>query len=90
MAAETAKTNFIMDELKKKQRELKGRFVGKKLSEVPTPSVVLDLKQVTVNCERMLEAADNIGLQWRAHIKTHKVTDKSSGSQPRHEDGKDG
>lgn len=72
-------TSLIMAELlmarepKKKQDVLRAMFVGKQLSEVPTPSVVLDLKQVTVNCERMLEAAENLGLQWRAHIKTHKV-----------------
>ncbi|KAK3354302.1 putative serine dehydratase domain-containing protein [Neurospora tetraspora] len=74
-------TSLIMAELlmarepKKKQDVLRAMFVGKQLSEVPTPSVVLDLKQVTVNCERMLEAAENLGLQWRAHIKTHKTTE---------------
>lgn len=65
----------VMEELKQKQDALRARFVGKQLSEVPTPSVVLDLKQVMVNCERMLEAAENLGLQWRAHIKTHKTTE---------------
>ncbi|KAK3955992.1 putative serine dehydratase domain-containing protein [Pseudoneurospora amorphoporcata] len=73
--AETIKAEPIMDQLKQKQEALRAKFVGKQLSEVPTPSVVLDLKQVTVNCERMLEAAENLGLQWRAHIKTHKTTE---------------
>ena len=70
-------TESIMDELKQKKDALRARFVGMKLSEVPTPSVVLDLKQVRVNCERMLEAAETLGLQWRAHIKTHKVCKQS-------------
>lgn len=71
--AETIKAEPVMDQLKQKQEALRARFVGKQLSEVPTPSVILDLRQVAVNCARMLEAADNLGLQWRAHIKTHKV-----------------
>ncbi|KAK3396343.1 putative serine dehydratase domain-containing protein [Sordaria brevicollis] len=64
-----------LDELKLSLNEtkLKMSFIGKKLSEVPTPSVILDLKQITVNCERMLEATKDLGLQWRAHIKTHKT-----------------
>lgn len=66
-----------MDETK-----LRISLIGRKLSEVPTPSVVLDLNQVTVNCVRMLEAAKNLSLQWRAHIKTHKVKSSSSSSFP--------
>lgn len=53
---------------------LKAEHIGKTLHEVPTPSIVLDLAKVEVNCQRMLEATDKLGLQWRAHIKTHKVS----------------
>ncbi|AEO70517.1 uncharacterized protein THITE_2056590 [Thermothielavioides terrestris NRRL 8126] len=55
------------------KEQLRGQFVGKTLHEVPTPSVVLDLAKLEVNCERMLEATERLGLLWRAHIKSHKI-----------------
>jgi hypothetical protein len=55
------------------KEQLRARFVGKTLNEVPMPSVVLDLAKLEVNCERMLEATGRLGLLWRAHIKSHKV-----------------
>jgi len=53
--------------------QLRDQFVGQNLSNVPTPSIVLDLAKLEVNCERMLNATERLGLLWRAHIKTHKV-----------------
>lgn len=53
---------------------LQERFVGKTLHEVPTPSIVLDIAKLEVNCQRMIDAADKNGIGWRAHIKTHKVS----------------
>lgn len=52
---------------------LRERFVGKTLQEVPTPSIVLDLAKLEVNCQRMIDAAEKNGIGWRAHIKTHKT-----------------
>lgn len=52
---------------------LKERFLGKTLQEVPTPSIILDLAKLEVNCQRMMDTAEKNGLGWRAHIKTHKV-----------------
>jgi len=53
---------------------LRARFVGKSLHQVPTPAVVLDLAKVENNCNIMLRAAQRQQLNWRAHIKTHKVS----------------
>lgn len=58
----------------KSKAALQERFVGKTLQEVPTPSIVLDLAKLEVNCQRMIDAADKNGIGWRAHIKTHKVS----------------
>lgn len=55
------------------QSSLKERFVGKTLHEVPTPSIILDLAKLEVNCQRMIDTAKKNGIGWRAHIKTHKV-----------------
>ncbi|KAI0444902.1 putative serine dehydratase domain-containing protein [Xylaria telfairii] len=54
---------------------LRGQFVGKTLHQVPTPAVVLDLAKVEANCNLMLEAAQRLHLNWRAHIKTHKTAE---------------
>lgn len=53
--------------------ELRAQYVGKTLHDVPTPSVVLDVAKLEVNCERMLDAVKRLDLGWRPHIKTHKV-----------------
>ena len=53
--------------------ELRSQFVGKTLHDVPTPSVVLDLAQIDVNCQSMLETVERLSLSWRPHIKTHKA-----------------
>jgi D-serine deaminase-like pyridoxal phosphate-dependent protein len=55
--------------------QLRDRFVGQNLKDVPTPTIVLDLAKLEVNCERMLDATERLGLLWRAHIKTHKTTE---------------
>lgn len=48
-------------------------YLGKSLSDLPTPSAILDVAAVRRNCGRMLAACRDLGLQWRAHVKTHKV-----------------
>jgi D-serine deaminase-like pyridoxal phosphate-dependent protein len=48
-------------------------FVGKNLKDIATPAAVLDLSKLEKNCNRMLEAVEELKFSWRAHIKTHKV-----------------
>jgi hypothetical protein len=57
-----------------RKEELIKRYVGKSLKDVPTPAAVLDLSKLKNNCNRMLEACDQLDFGWRAHIKTHKVS----------------
>jgi D-serine ammonia-lyase len=64
----------IMPDSNLKER-LRGRFVGQNLHHVQTPSIVLDLAKLKVNCGRMLEATRRLDLLWRVHIKTHKTTE---------------
>ena len=52
---------------------LKQAFVGKNLSQAPTPVAVVDRAVVVRNCSQMLRACQNLGVQFRAHVKTHKV-----------------
>lgn len=52
-------------------------FVGKSIADVPTPAAVMNVAAARRNCERMLEAAKKLDLGWRAHVKTHKVSEES-------------
>lgn len=48
-------------------------FVGKKLRDMPVPSVVLDASKIKQNCKLMLDAVAALKLSFRAHVKTHKT-----------------
>lgn len=52
---------------------LRQHFVGKKLSELPTPSLVLDRSLVARNCAAMLQVCGKLGVGFRAHVKSHKT-----------------
>lgn len=54
-------------------KALRDSIVGQTLWQVATPAVVLDIAKIKVNCRRMLDAVHQLGISWRAHIKTHKV-----------------
>lgn len=48
-------------------------YKGKLVSELPTPSFIVDGNVVRDNCTRMLQSASRLGLKFRAHVKTHKT-----------------
>lgn len=48
-------------------------FLGRKLADVQAPAVVLDAAVVRRNCKLMLDTARELGVGFRAHVKTHKV-----------------
>jgi len=52
---------------------LKTQWYGKPLSTVPTPAAVIDRAKARQNCELMLSTATTLGVQFRAHVKSHKV-----------------
>jgi D-serine deaminase-like pyridoxal phosphate-dependent protein len=47
--------------------------IGKDVADLDTPSAILDKYLLQQSCEKMLEAANTIGVAFRAHVKTHKV-----------------
>ncbi|KAM0715849.1 hypothetical protein Q7P37_008363 [Cladosporium fusiforme] len=53
---------------------LKHHFLGRRLQDVQAPAVVLDAAVVRRNCKLMLETARELGVGFRAHVKTHKTT----------------
>jgi len=53
---------------------LKATFIGKDLREIETPAAVLDAAVLRKNCALMLQTVDALGIRFRAHVKTHKVS----------------
>jgi len=47
--------------------------MGRTLQELETPSVLIDLDTAERNIQRMQARCDSLGLQFRPHIKTHKI-----------------
>ncbi|MDX2161626.1 MAG: alanine racemase [bacterium] len=43
------------------------------MTELETPSVLIDLDRMEANIQRMQEHCDSLGLAFRPHIKTHKI-----------------
>lgn len=53
--------------------ELRKRYVGKSLTELRTPAMVIDRAVFAKNCAEMHKRAEQWKWTFRAHIKTHKV-----------------
>ncbi|RUS17115.1 hypothetical protein BC937DRAFT_90400 [Endogone sp. FLAS-F59071] len=52
---------------------LREQLVGKKLSEIRSPALVVDRTIVGRNTQQMRETARKLGVGLRVHIKTHKT-----------------
>lgn len=53
---------------------LRDRFLGKRVEDLPTPVAILDERVLHRNCELMLKATEVLGIGFRPHVKTHKVS----------------
>lgn len=53
-------------------------YIGRPVSDLPTPSVILRQDVLEKNCSRMHESVAAKGLGFRAHVKTLKVDFLSS------------
>lgn len=52
---------------------LKLLYVAKQIKDAQAPAAIIDRAVVKRNCNLMLEAAQKLGVGFRAHVKTHKV-----------------
>ena len=51
-------------------------YIGKNISEIPTPALLVDKKIFEDNCRNMLERAKSMGnVKVRGHMKTHKTVE---------------
>ncbi|KAJ5664383.1 hypothetical protein N7507_005114 [Penicillium longicatenatum] len=48
-------------------------YVGKDIADVPKPAAVLDVAIIRRHCERMKRTVKELGVEFRAHVKTHKT-----------------
>ncbi|RHZ68797.1 hypothetical protein CDV55_107676 [Aspergillus turcosus] len=53
--------------------ELRRFYVGKDIGDVPKPAVVLDVAIIKRHCQAMLQTMKQLGVGFRAHVKTHKT-----------------
>lgn len=53
---------------------LKQFYMHKTLTEIPKPAAVLDLAIIKRHCNSMLQTIQTLGVGFRAHVKSHKVS----------------
>jgi D-serine deaminase-like pyridoxal phosphate-dependent protein len=46
-----------------------------RITDLPTPSALVDLDRVEASCRRMRELASRLGVRLRPHVKTHKTVE---------------
>ena len=63
-----------LEQLQAKRAKLQQLYVGKDLADVPKPAIVLDVAKARRHCHDMLAATKALGVAFRPHIKTHKVS----------------
>jgi D-serine deaminase-like pyridoxal phosphate-dependent protein len=49
------------------------QYVGQPLTSLPTPAAILDRSIIRKNCDAMLNVCKELGVGFRAHVKSHKV-----------------
>ena len=56
-------------------------FVGKRLSSLRTPALIVDRKKFKENCERVTGETEKRGLKFRAHVKSESCHASQIGSR---------
>ncbi|KAL7796342.1 putative serine dehydratase domain-containing protein [Trichoderma afarasin] len=53
--------------------DFRQHYVGKHITQLPKPALVLDKAKVHRHCKSLLDAVEYLGVDFRAHVKTHKT-----------------
>jgi D-serine deaminase-like pyridoxal phosphate-dependent protein len=53
-------------------------YIGKDIKDVPKPAAILDVAIIRRHCETMLQTVKTLNVGFRAHVKTHKVSNPQS------------
>lgn len=51
-------------------------YLGKHIHDVPKPALILDQARMRRHCQSLVAATEALGVDFRAHVKTHKVSEK--------------
>jgi D-serine deaminase-like pyridoxal phosphate-dependent protein len=55
------------------RNDLRRNYVGSSIFDLPKPAVIIDRFKMRRHCQSLLDAVDFLGVDFRAHVKTHKV-----------------
>lgn len=72
-----ATTSNLLSRYPPSNEELRRFYIGKDIGDVPKPAVVLDVAIIKRHCQAMLQTMEQLGVGFRAHVKTHKVRAQS-------------
>jgi D-serine deaminase-like pyridoxal phosphate-dependent protein len=53
--------------------DLRRNYVDKSIIDLPKPAVIIDRSKMRRHCQSLLDAVDFLGVDFRAHVKSHKV-----------------
>ncbi|KAL7952423.1 putative serine dehydratase domain-containing protein [Trichoderma compactum] len=53
--------------------DFRRHYVGKDIAQLPKPALVLDKAKMHRHCKSLLDAVQYLGVDFRAHVKTHKT-----------------
>jgi hypothetical protein len=56
------------------RHDIQRTFIGKDIGGLPKPAAILDIAKAACHCKDMLDAIKWLGVDFRAHVKTHKVS----------------
>jgi D-serine deaminase-like pyridoxal phosphate-dependent protein len=56
------------------QDDARETFIGKDIGSLPKPAAILDVAKARRHCKDMLDGIERLGVDFRAHVKTHKVS----------------
>jgi hypothetical protein len=56
-------------------------LIGENINDLPTPSILLDREIMKRHCRTLPAAAEKLGLDFRFHVKSHKVRARSARKQ---------
>lgn len=56
------------------ENDAQSTFIGKDIASLPKPAAILNVAKARRHCKDMLDAIRWLGVDFRAHVKTHKVS----------------
>ena len=57
----------------KNGNDFRRNYVSKYITDLPKPAVIIDRFKMRRHCQSLLDAVDFLGIDFRAHVKSHKV-----------------